>query len=83
MIRLWPDSLFGRLVIVFIVCLLAAQGVGVIVSAREASKALVTLNNTHWTQRYGEIVGLLDSVTPEERSRIAAAMSGVRFKLRV
>ncbi|MGE5626453.1 MAG: ATP-binding protein [Bacillota bacterium] len=81
--RLWPDSLFGRLVTVFIVCLLAAQGIGIIVSAREASKALVTLNNTQWTQRYGEIAGLLDSVTPEERTRIAAAMSGVRFRLQV
>ena len=81
MIRLWPRSLFGRLVIVFIACLLAAQAIGIVVSAREASRALVSLNNSQWAQRYAQIATLLDSETPAERVRIAGALSGVRFKL--
>lgn len=81
--RLWPSSLFGRLVMIFVACLLAAQLVGIFVSAREASKALVSINNTQWTQRYAEIVSLLESEGMPERMRIAAAMSGVRFKLAV
>ena len=81
--RLWPSSLFGRLAIIFVFCLLAAQLVGIFVSAREASKALVSLNNTQWMQRYAQIVSLLESEGMPERTRIAAAMSGVRFKLAV
>lgn len=81
--HLWPRSLFGRLVITFIACLLAAQAVGIVVSAREASKALVSLNNNQWAQRYAQIATLLDSETPAERARIASALSGVRFKLRI
>jgi len=79
--RFWPRSLFGRLAIIFVACLLAAQGVGMLISAHEASKALVNINNTQWTQRYGEIVTLLESQNPGERARIASAMSGVRFRL--
>lgn len=79
--RLWPRSLFGRLVIVFIACLLIAQAIGILASAHEASKALVSLNNNQWAQRYAQIATLLDSETPAERVRIASALSGVRFKL--
>ncbi len=79
--RLWPRSLFGRLVIVFIACLLIAQAIGIVASAREASKALVSLNNNQWAQRYAQIATLLDSESPAERTRIASALSGVRFKL--
>ena len=81
--RLWPRSLFGRLVTVFILCLLAAQGIGIAVSAREGAKALVILNNAQWVQRYGETVALLESEGPEDRSRVASALSGVRLKLSV
>lgn len=79
--RLWPRSLFGRLVTVFILCLLAAQGIGIAVSAREGAKALVSLNNTQWAQRYGEIVKLMESENPDGRARIVAALNGVRLKL--
>ena len=79
--RLWPHSLFGRLVTVFILGLLGAQVVGIVLSAREASKALVILNNTQWTQRYADVINLFDSENADERTRIAAALSGVRLKL--
>ena len=79
--RVWPRSLFGRLVIIFVACLLAAQGVGMLISAHEASKALVNINNTQWSQRYGEVVTMLDAQNPQDRARITSAMSGVRFRL--
>ena len=79
--RLWPHSLFGRLVTVFILGLLAAQVVGIVLSAREASRALVTLNNTQWVQRYADFINLFESENPEGRARVATALSGVRLKL--
>jgi signal transduction histidine kinase len=80
-IRLWPSSLFGRLVIVFISSLLLAQVIGIVVSSREASRALVTLNNTQWVQRYSETVKLLESEGQDERQRVATVLSGVRIKV--
>jgi len=82
-VSLLPRSLFGRLVTVFVLGLLAAQGIGIVISARESSKALVTLNNNQWAQRYSDMVRLLDSEGPAERARIVAAISGVRLKLRL
>ena len=81
--RFWPQSLFGRLVTIFIAGLLTAQALAIVVSAREGAKALVTLNNTQWNQRYADIVSLLDSENAAGRERIATAMSGVRLKLSV
>lgn len=81
MTRLWPRSLFGRLVIVFIASLMLAQVIGIVVSSREASRALVTLSNTQWVQRYSETVALLESENPTERGRVAMVLSGVRLKV--
>ncbi|HSC46815.1 MAG TPA: ATP-binding protein [Gammaproteobacteria bacterium] len=81
--RLWPQSLFGRLVTIFIAGLLTAQALAIVVSAREGAKALVTLNNTQWVQRYADIASLLDSENAAGQQRIAMAMSGVRLKLSV
>lgn len=79
--RLWPRSLFGRLVTVFILGLLGAQVIGIVLSAREASRALVTLNNTQWAQRYADFINLFESENPVGRARVATALSGVRLKL--
>ena len=81
--HLWPQSLFGRLVTIFIAGLLTAQALAIVVSAREGGKALVTLNNTQWAQRYADIVSLLESESPEGRQRVASVMSGVRLKVRL
>ena len=78
---LWPRSLFGRLVIVFIASLLLAQVIGIVVSSREASRALVTLSNTQWVQRYTETVALLESESTTDRGRVATVLSGVRLKV--
>jgi signal transduction histidine kinase len=80
-IRLWPSSLFGRLVILFISSLLLAQVIGIGVSYRESSRALVILNNTQWVQRYTETVALLESESQTDRGRVASVLSGVRLKV--
>ncbi|HEX4300122.1 MAG TPA: ATP-binding protein [Gammaproteobacteria bacterium] len=81
--RLWPGSLYGRLVIVFISSLLLAQVIGIVVSSREASRALVTLNNTQWVQRVSETATLLESEGDAERLRVATVLSGVRLKVQL
>lgn len=78
---LWPRSLYGRLVILFISSLLLAQVIGIVVSSREASRALVTLNDTQWVQRYSETVALLESEGQAERQRVSMVLSGVRVKV--
>lgn len=79
--RLWPRSLYGRLVILFISSLLLAQAIGIVVSSREASRALVTLNNTQWTQRVSETTALLESQGQDQRQQVATVLSGVRLKV--
>jgi signal transduction histidine kinase len=79
--RLWPQSLYGRLVILFISSLLLAQVIGIVVSSREASRALVTLNNSQWAQRVADTVALLESEGDTERQRVTTVLSGVRLKV--
>jgi len=66
----WPRSLFGRLVGVLIVGLVAAQGLSAWINWAERDRVLVQAAGLQPAQRIADIVRLLDSLERSERERI-------------
>lgn len=70
--RRWlPESLFGRLMLVLVSGLLAAQLVSAVINIAERDRLLLTAGGMQQAQRIADVVRLLDSLAPAERGRIA------------
>lgn len=69
--RWLPESLFGRLMLVLASGLLAAQLVSAAINVAERDRLLLTAGGMQQAQRIADVVRLLDSLAPAERSRIA------------
>jgi len=74
-LRLWPGSLFGRLVGVLIVGLVLAQGLSAWISWVERDRALLQTAGQQPVQRVADIVGLLDPLDNVERTRIVKILN--------
>ena len=74
-LRLWPDSLFGRLVVVLIVGLVLAQGLSAWINWAERDRVLVRARGMQPVQRVADIVRLLDSLDDAERGRVVKILS--------
>lgn len=72
--RLWPHSLFGRLVLVLLVGLLAAQAASALLLLRDRGSVLTEASGWHVAQRTAGILRLLDSVQPEQRPAVLRAL---------
>ena len=68
--RLWPRSLFGRLVGVLAVGLVLAQGLSAWINWAERDRMLLQVAGMQPVQRVADIVRLLDPLDPGERARI-------------
>lgn len=77
--RLWPRSLFGRLVLVLIVGLIVAQIVATFLSIHERDNALVSFSDQQWTQRYADAVRLIDHLPPRARPLVAGILTSPRL----
>jgi signal transduction histidine kinase len=73
--RLAPRSLFGRLMLVLLTVLVAAQLVSFAIHMHDRSEALQQASGMESAQRIAEIVKLLDSLQPAERRRIVPVLS--------
>jgi signal transduction histidine kinase len=69
--RLVPRSLFGRIVVVLLAGLVAAQALSMAVHMHERGELLYRASGLQSAQRVADIVKLLDSVPTAERRRIA------------
>ena len=67
---LWPRSLFGRLALVLIVGLVAAQALSAWINWSERDRLLLRAAGQQPAQRVADIVRLLDSLDATERDRI-------------
>lgn len=67
-----PRSLFGRIVVVLLAGMVAAQALSMAVHLQERGELLYRASGLQSAQRVADIVKLLDSVAPPERRRIAA-----------
>ncbi len=73
--RLWPRSLFGRLVGVLIVGLVLAQALSAWINWAERDRVLLQAAGQQPAQRVADIVRLLDSLDSSERGRIVEILS--------
>ena len=73
--NLLPRSLFSRLVLVLLGGLLTAQLLSFVVHMHDRGELLAQASGMQSAQRIADIVRLLDTLTPVERSRIVKVLS--------
>lgn len=73
--RLWPQSLFGRLLMVLAGGMLVAQLLSAAINFAERDSLLRNASGMQRVQRMADVVLLLDSMSPSERERIVAVLS--------
>ncbi|MFZ2650550.1 MAG: two-component sensor histidine kinase, partial [Burkholderiaceae bacterium] len=73
--RLWPESLFGRLVGVLAIGLVLAQGLSAWINWAERDRVLLQAAGLQPAQRVADIVRLLDSLEDRERARIVGILN--------
>lgn len=71
----WPQSLFGRLMLVLAGGMLVAQLLSAAFNFAERDSLLQTASGMQQVQRVTDVVKLLDSLGPAERERIVAVLS--------
>ncbi len=76
-----PRSLFGRMVLIMLVGLVAAQVVSATLSLYERDNYLYRVRRSEAAQRIAEIVRLLDSFSPAERRRIVEVLDTPRVHI--
>src|SRR5579872_3335985 len=79
MMRLWPQSLFGRLVLVLMTGLTVALFVSAAISLSERAQVLFSFSNLTWAQRDAQVVRMMDSLGTPERLRIARVITTPRL----
>ena len=73
--RLFPRSLFGRLMLVLASGLVVAQLLSAAINLIERDSVLVRASGMQPAQRIADIVTLLDSLSPPERDRIIGILN--------
>ncbi len=73
--RLLPQSLFGRLMLVLASGLVVAQMLSAAINLAERDSVLVRASGMQPARRIADIVTLLDSLTPAERTRIVGILN--------
>jgi len=66
--RLWPQSLFGRLMAASIVALLLAQVVSLVMIARERERFILQGGVREWSRRVAEVTTLLQGMDDTDRA---------------
>lgn len=74
-LRLWPTSLFGRMVLVLTCGLVVAQALSAWINWTERDRVLLQAAGMQPAQRIADIVRLLDSLDERERERIVKIVS--------
>lgn len=75
MMRWWPQSLFGRLVLALAGGLLVAQLLSAAINLAERDRLLLRAGGMQQAQRIADAVRLLDPLDAVERARVAAVLS--------
>ncbi len=83
MIRLWPSSLFGRLVIILVIGLIVTQFVSVVIFWRDRGRAVDRSAGLELTHRIADTIELLEPLPRAERARLVRRLSRPRLKIRV
>ena len=81
--RLWPRSLFSRLVVVMLGVLISAQVLSLAVHMHERGELLSQASGMRSAQRIADIVRLLDSMNADERRRVVQVLSAPPVTIRL
>lgn len=79
--RLLPSSLFGRLVLVLIGVLLAAQLIGAGILLRDRGTAIYEASGFNAAQRIAGTVQLLEAIDPGQRDMVLRAVNSATFRV--
>lgn len=77
--RLWPRSLFGRLVLVLVIGLIVAQIAAAYLSLHERDQALVTFSDEQFVQRDVDTVRLMENLPVADREQVVRILTGPRL----
>jgi len=66
--RLWPQSLFGRLIAASIIALLLAQVLSLVMIARERERFILQGSVYEWSRRIAEVTNFLQGMDDTERA---------------
>ena len=83
MIRMWPGSLFGRLIIILVIGLILAQLISVVIFWRDRGRAIDRSAGLELTHRIADTIELLDPLDMGERERMVRYLSRPRLKVRL
>jgi len=81
--RFLPRSLFGRLVLLVAALLVVAQFASLALHMHERGEMLLQASGMRAAQRVADIVQLFDTLTPEDRVRIARVLSVPPLAVRI
>jgi len=73
--RLWPQSLFGRLMAASIVALLLAQVISLVMIARERERFILQGSVREWSRRVVEVTTLLQGMDDAERGAMISRLT--------
>jgi signal transduction histidine kinase len=73
-LSLWPESLFGRLIAMLLVGMLLAQGVAIILIAREREREVLQVSVRDWSLRIAYVTSQLRQLDAAERSKAVEAL---------
>ena len=77
-LRLWPQSLLGRLIAATVVAVLIAQAVGLVLIAEERESFVLQSSVREWARRISETVQMLAPLGAAERATAVAQLPGPR-----
>ncbi len=77
-LRLWPQSLFGRLIAATVLAVLIAQAVGLVLIAEERESFVLQSSVREWSRRITETVQMLAPLGPAERATAVAQLAAPR-----
>jgi signal transduction histidine kinase len=77
-LRLWPQSLLGRLIAATVLAVLIAQAVGLVLIAEERESFVLQSSVREWARRISETVQMLAPLDAEERATAVAQLPGPR-----
>jgi signal transduction histidine kinase len=77
-LRLWPQSLFGRLIAATVIAVLIAQAAGLVLIAEERENFVLQSSVREWTRRITETVQILAPLPRAERAAAIAQLAAPR-----
>jgi len=81
MMRLLPQSLFSRMVLILLGGLILVQSISVTFHLRERDRLLFRSNSMESAQRIADTIRLLNSLAPADRHKLVTALDSPTLRI--